>query len=131
MGHESGDIAFAVADSSDIVNCAVGISGVVSFLRSRKATCGSVGSGVAENHFVIFLQVSHSGLVAMVIAVGMRDGNLEDLALLTGVGERGVCLLDANVHVAADEPQAAIPHPPAVQPTPLAKNLIPLSLTQT
>src|SRR5260370_1093901 len=130
MGHESGDIAFAVADSSDIVNCAVGIAGVVSFLRSRKATCGTVGSGVAENHLVIFLQVGHSGLVAMVIAVGMRDGNLEDLALLTGVGERCVCLLDANVHVAADEPQAAIPHHRAGEQTRYAKNLEAVSDTQ-
>src|SRR5260370_27796580 len=99
MGHEAGDIAFAVADSSDIVNCAVGIAGVVSFLGSRKATCGTVGSGVAKNHLVIYLQVGHSGFNAMVVAVGGSDGNLEDLALLTGSGERGVCLFDANVNV--------------------------------
>src|SRR5438046_10028274 len=53
----------------------------------------------------------------------MCDGNLEDLALLRGIRERRVRLLDANVDVAADETQAAVAHHCAGNQTRLAKNL--------
>src|SRR5256886_9887212 len=53
----------------------------------------------------------------------MCDGNLEDLALLRGIRERRVRLLDANVDVAADETQAAVAHHCAGKQTRLAKNL--------
>src|ERR1700687_2281996 len=84
MGHESSDVAFAVADSGNIVNCAVGIAGAV---------VGTVGRRIAENHLAVFFELSDRGFVAIVITIGMRDGNLEDLALLRGVGERRVPLL--------------------------------------
>src|SRR2546421_543111 len=61
MGHETGDVALAVADSSDIVHCSVGIAGVI---------VGTVGSGVAENHLAVLLELSERSLVAEVIAVG-------------------------------------------------------------
>src|SRR5256885_8995384 len=76
MGHETDNVALAVADSCDIVHCSVGIAGGI---------VGTVGSGVAENHLVVFLQLRERSLVAMVIAVRVRDGNLENLALLGGV----------------------------------------------
>src|SRR5438132_1735770 len=53
----------------------------------------------------------------------MCDGNLKDLALLRGIRERRVRLLDANVDVAADETQAAVAHHCAGKQTRLAKNL--------
>src|SRR5207253_11251993 len=40
--------------------------------------------------------------IAIVVAVGKCDGNLKDLALLRGIRERRVRLLDANVDVSAD-----------------------------
>ena len=64
MGHQTGDVALAVADSSDIADCAVGIAGVVVF---------SVRSGVAENHLAVLLEVSERGFIAIVISVGVRD----------------------------------------------------------
>src|SRR6266403_5577495 len=94
MGHEAGDVALAVADASDIANCAVWIA---------RAVVGTVGSCVAENYLAVLLELGERGFVAIVVSVGVRDGKLEDLALLRGVGERRVRLLDADVHVAADE----------------------------
>src|SRR5258708_6232016 len=102
MGHEAGDVAFAVADSSDIVNCAVGITSVVSFLGSRKATDGTVGRCVAEDDLAILFEFGERGFVAGVIAIVVRDGSFQDLAVLRGVREGRVRLLDTDVDVAAD-----------------------------
>src|SRR5467141_58296 len=114
MGHESGDVTLAVADSGDIVYCTVGIAGVV---------VRTVGSCVAENHLAVLLELGKHGVIAVVIAIGVRDGNFEDLAIPRGVGERCVRLLDAHVHVAADEAQAAIAHHRAGEQAGLAQNL--------
>src|SRR5882762_5581598 len=114
MGHEAGDVALAVADASDIANGAVGIAGAV---------VGTVGRRVAKNDLAIFLEVGERGFITVVIAIGMRDGKLEDLSLLRGVGERRVRLLDADVYVAADEAQAAIAHHRAGEQAGLAQNL--------
>src|SRR5712692_2125633 len=97
MGHEAGDVTLAVADSSDIMNCAVGIAGVV---------VGTVGSGVAENHLAVLLELCKRGFITVVVAIGMRDGNFQDLTFLRGVGEGSIRLLDANVDMAAEEAQA-------------------------
>src|SRR4029077_705418 len=114
MRHESSDVALAVADSGDIVNCTVGIAGVV---------VGAVRSGVAEDHLAIFFEVRKRLFVAVVVAIRMRDGKLEDLSLLRGVGEQRVRLLDADVHVAADEAEAAIAHHRAGKQAGFAKSL--------
>src|SRR5260370_11843665 len=88
-GHEAGDVALAVADSGDIANCAVGITATV---------VGTLASGVTENDLAILFQISECGFVAMIISVGVRDGDLEDLALLRGGGERRVPLFRPEVH---------------------------------
>src|SRR5438445_7299050 len=123
MRHQAGDVALAVADTGDVVNRAVGIASVVSFLGSRKATDGTVGRGVTENDLTIVFEVGERGFVAIVSAVGVRDGNLENLALLRGVGKGRVRLLDANVDMAADKAQAAIAHHGAREQARLAENL--------
>src|SRR5216683_5387066 len=130
MGHEAGDVAFAVADARDIVNCAVGIAGVVSFLGSRKATDRTVGRGVAEDHLLIFLEFGERGFVAGVIAIVVRNGNLQDLALLRGVREGRVRLLDTDVDVTADVAEAAIAHHRAGEQARFAKNLEAVADTQ-
>src|SRR5258707_325999 len=114
MGHQTGNVAFAVADSGDIVNRAVGIAGVV--IRT-------VGRSVAEYNLTILFEFGHGSFVAIVIAVGVRDGNLEDLSLLRGVGEGRVRLFDADVDVAADEAQAAVAHHRAGEQARFAENL--------
>jgi hypothetical protein len=96
------------------VNCAVGIAGVV---------VGTVGSGVAENHLAVLLELSERGFVAIVITVGVSDGDVENLAFLRGVGERRVGLLDADVQLAADEAQAAVAHHRAGEQARFAENL--------
>src|SRR5882762_4809011 len=101
MRHQPGDIALAVADSGDIVDGAVGIAGIV---------VRTIGSRVTENHLAIFLEVHKRGSIAIVIAVGVRDGNLEDLSLLRDVGERRVRLLDADMDVAANKTQTSVAH---------------------
>src|SRR5713226_1076859 len=130
MGHETGYVALAVANAGDVADRAVGIADVVSFLYSRKVTDGTFGSGVAENDLAIFLEFGERGFVAIVITVGVRDGNLENLALLRGVGKRRIRLLDADVHVAADEAQGTIAHHRAREQTRFAKNLEPVANTQ-
>src|SRR6266849_6203467 len=114
MGHESGDIAPAVADASDIVNGAVGIAGVV---------VGTIGRRIVENNLMIFFEICERGFVAIVVAVGMRDRNLEDLTFLRSIGEWRARLLDADVDVAADEAQAAVPHHGAGKEARFTQNL--------
>ena len=114
MRHEASDIALAIADSGDIVNRTVGIAGVV---------IGSVRSGVTKNHLAIFFELRDRSFVASVAAVRMRDGQLEDLALLRGVGKRRVRLLNANVNVAADKAQPAIAHHRAGKQAGFTQNL--------
>src|SRR5208337_5039276 len=101
VGHEAGDVAPAIADAGDVVHGAVGIAGVV---------VGGVGRGVAEKDLVIFFDGGESGVVAIVVAVAVSDGDFKDLAFFRGVGERGVGFFNANVHVAADEAQAGVAH---------------------
>src|SRR5258708_2775048 len=121
MGHEAGDVALAVADAGDIANGAVGMAGAV---------IGTVGRRVAKNDLAIFLEVGEGGFVTVVIAIGMRDGKLEDLALLRGVGERRFRLLGGNGPVAADEAQAAIAHHRAGEQACFAQNLEAVADTQ-
>jgi hypothetical protein len=101
MGHEAGDVAFAIADASDVVCGTVGIAGVVVF---------AVGRGVAEQDLVIFFESGEHGFIAIVIAVAVGDGEFEDLAFLRGVGEGGVGVFYADMHVAADEAEAGVAH---------------------
>ncbi len=101
MRHQAGDVALAIADAGDIVHRAVGIAGGIVF---------SVGGRVTEDDLPIFLKIGERGFIAGVVAVGMRDGDFEDLALLRSVSERRIRLLDADVDVAADEAQAGVAH---------------------
>ena len=114
MRHQAGNVAFAIANACDVVHRAVGISGgIIRSVRSR----------VAENDLAIFLEVRERRFVAGVVAVVVRDGNFQDLALLRGVGKRRVGLLDANVNVTADVAQAAVAHHRARQQARFQQNL--------
>src|SRR5260370_35639346 len=73
LGHEAGDVAFAVADARDIVQGTVRIA--------CRVVC-SVRRGVAENDLMVFLKFGERGFVAGVIAIVVRDRNLQDIALL-------------------------------------------------
>src|SRR5215472_9206613 len=101
MGHQAGDVPFAVRDASDVVHRAVGSAGVI---------VRTIGRRIAKNDLAILLEFRERRLVHGPVAIRMRDGNLEDLALSSGVGERRVGLLHANVDVAADEAQSAVAH---------------------
>src|SRR5713226_1003515 len=114
MGHQPGDIALAVADSGDIADRAVGIAGVI---------VGAIRRRVTKDDLTIFLEGRERGFVAIVVAVAMRDGNLEDLALLRGVGERRVRLFHADVDMSADETQAAVAHHSARKQAGFEQNL--------
>src|SRR5712671_2567458 len=59
MGRESGDVAFAIADPSNVANRAVRVPCVI---------VGTVGGRVAENHLAILLKVRKSGFVAIIIS---------------------------------------------------------------
>src|SRR5260370_33459492 len=102
MGHEGGDVALTVADARDIVHGTVRIP--------CRVVC-SVRRGVAENDLMIFLEFGECGFVAGGVAIVVRDWNFQDLAVLRGVREGRVRLLDTDVDVAAYVAQAAIwPH---------------------
>jgi len=94
MRHQTGDIAFATADASDVVHRAIGISCCV---------IGSVGRRVAEKNLFVLFEVGDVGFVGGVATVGVGDGNFQDLAFARGVRKRRVSLLDANVDVAANK----------------------------
>src|SRR5258708_8193480 len=104
MGHETGDVALAVANSSDIVKGTVRIA--------CRIVC-SVRRGVAENDLTIFLEFGERGFVAGVIAIVVRDGNPEDLALLGRIREWRVGLLATEVDGTADVAHAGIGDPRA------------------
>src|SRR6266436_2203095 len=53
----------------------------------------------------------------------MRDGNLKNPALRSGIAERRICLLHTDVNMAADETQAAVAHHRAGQQARLQQNL--------
>ena len=121
MGHETGDVALAVANSSDIVKGTVRIA--------CRIVC-SVRRGVAEDDLAILFEFGERGFVAGVIAIVVRDGNLQDLAVLRRIREGRVGLLDTYVHVAADVAQAAVAHHRAGEQARFAKNLEAVADTQ-
>src|SRR6476659_8368495 len=114
MWHEAGDVAFAIADAGDVVHGAVWITGSV---------VGSLRSGVVKENLTVFLQLGERGIVDVIVAVAVSDGNLEDLALGGGAGEWRVGFFDANMHVPADKAQTGIAHHSAREQTCLAQNL--------
>src|SRR5260370_14778526 len=72
MGHQACDVAFAVADSSDIVNCAVGIAGGVSFFLGGRSTADAIRRCVAEDDLAILLEFGGRVFVAGVITIVVR-----------------------------------------------------------
>jgi len=101
VGHEAGYVAFAIADAGDVVCGTVGIAGGV---------VGTIGRGVAEKNLVIFFESGECVRVAIVVAVAVGDGQLQNLAFLCGVGEWRVGVLNADVDVAANEAEAGVAH---------------------
>src|SRR5260221_471936 len=114
MRHEASDVAFAIADAGDVVHRAVWIAcGVI----------GSVGRCVAEKNLAILFEVGDVGFVGGVAAVGVGDGNFQDLAFARGVRKGRVGLLDANVDVSADEAKTGVAHHGAGKQARFAKRL--------
>ena len=64
----------------------------------------------AEKNLAIFFEVGERRFIAIIVAVAVGDGNLEDLAFLRGVGEGGVGVFHTDVDVAADEAEAGVAH---------------------
>jgi len=101
MRHQTGHVAFTIADTGDIGCGAVWIA------------CGIVIScrrGVTEQDLMILLEFGKRGIVTRVIAVAVGDGNFQNLARLCGARERGMGVFDSNVNVAADEAEAGVAH---------------------
>src|SRR5271156_1448954 len=97
MRHQASHITFAIADTSDVSHRTIRISGRI---------IGTVGRRITENDLLICLQLGERRFANGVVAVVMRDGNPEDLALFGGIGKRRIGLLDANVYVPANVAQA-------------------------
>src|SRR5467141_2784501 len=123
MRHEASDVALAIANAGDIVNCSIGIAGVVSPWCGREATYGAIRRRVAEYYLAIVFKLRECGFIAVVIAIRVRDGNFQNLPLLRSIGKRRVRLFNANVNVPADESQAAIAHHRARKQPRFAENL--------
>src|SRR5580704_19329753 len=101
MRHQAGDVALAIADAGDVVHGTVGIAGVV---------VGAVGRGLTEKNLVTFFESGKRVIFTIVVAVAVGNGQFQNLAFLCGIGERRVGVLDADVHVAADEALAGVAH---------------------
>src|SRR5207302_10999364 len=81
------------------------------------------GRCVAKKNLFVLFEVGDAGFVGGVAAVGVRDGDFQDLAFPRGVGEGRIGLLDTNVDVAADKAKAGIAHHCAGKQARLAERL--------
>src|SRR5579859_7048932 len=79
MRHQSGDVAFPVADARNVVQRTI---------RIARRIVRSVRCGVAKNYPPGFLQFRKRAFVDGVVAFVVRDGDPQDLSLLRGIGER-------------------------------------------
>ncbi len=71
MRHQSGDVAFAIANAGDVVHRTVGIAGsVIRSVRRR----------VTKDDLAIFLEVRERCFIARIVAVVVRDGDCQNLA---------------------------------------------------
>jgi hypothetical protein len=104
--HHAEDVALAVADAGDRARGAV---------RVRVAGQAAFAVAVPKDHLAIAFQLVERRVVGEVVAFSMSNGCAEDLSLGQLAGERRVRLLDADHHVAAEEPQVLIAHQRAGQ----------------
>ena len=99
MGHETEDVAAAIADPGDIVARAIGICGVSN---------GPVGVAIAKDDPLLTLQLVQSSVVAGVVSFRVRDRHPQHAAASQFVGERRFRAFDPDVHVVADKVQIAV-----------------------
>mgnify|MGYP000949365318 CR=1 FL=1 len=114
MRHHAEDATARIADPGDVVLCAVGIGlgrGVAARVR------------VAEHHAALVFELLQRCGIREVVAVAVRHGNADHLALLVAPRVDRVGLLHLEVHVAADELQRCIAHQHTRQQAGFRENL--------
>src|SRR5690242_15174159 len=82
---------------------------------------------VAEEHAVFRLQFVERVLIGDVAALSVRDRDAQNLAALRRARERRSRCFDAQVHSAADEPEAAIADQRTGKESGLDENLEPIA----
>ncbi len=118
VGHQSENVALAVADSGD--GCERAIRICVEILRAGRA---AVGMNVAKNNLPVALEFGKRLRIAEIVPFHVRDGHFQHLAGLRGTGKRSVRIFDADVHLAAKKAQVLVAHHGARKQAALEKNL--------
>src|ERR1700680_3251914 len=112
--HQARDVALAVADAGNVVERAIRIA--------RGVIC-ALWSCIAEQNLAILFEIGERCFIGVVVAVIVCDGNFQNLALRSGVGERCIGLLDADEYVAANVAETRIAHHGAGKQAGFEKNL--------
>src|SRR5579871_829891 len=99
--HQTQNISLAIANARDRVQRAVGIGARIAM---------AAGRAVTKHNLFIALEFVKRCFLAKIVAVRMSDRDSEYLALCGQRREWRGNIFHANVHVAADETQAAIAH---------------------
>ncbi len=99
MRHHAQDISFAIADSCDICDGAVGIC---------VGVFAAIGSGVTKNDLIVAFESIKSCGIAEIISFAMADGNSQQVAAMGGAGEGRVGGFHARVDVKAAVAQTCV-----------------------
>src|SRR5688572_33413316 len=99
MRHQADDVPSFAADARDAAHRAVGIG------AGRRATRGV---DVAKYHLTVLVEPCEDGGVRVVVPFAVRDGEAQHPLWVAGERERGVRLLDLDVHVLASEMKAVV-----------------------
>src|SRR5580704_1518327 len=114
MRHQSHHIALAIAETGNIRERTIRISGSI---------IAAIRRGVTENNLIVPLQISKRGLIAEITAPDMRDGHFQNLPARSREGKRRAHALHAHMHLLAKKSQSGIPNQRPGQKTSFAKNL--------
>jgi len=103
MRHQSGDVAFAVADPRNSRQRPVGIR-----FKIVRSSIAAIGVHVAEKDLMVALKSGERVNIAKVVPFHVRDGNLQNLTLARGAGKGRVGMFHSDVNLAAKKAQALI-----------------------
>src|ERR1700733_1356165 len=122
MRHQADNVAFAVAETCDCSERAIGIG-----VEIVGAGVASVGVDVTENDLLVAFEFGECGRVAEVVAFHVRDGDFEDLSGSRRASERRSRIFDPDVNLPAQKAQPLISHHRAREQACFQKNLEPVA----
>src|ERR1700684_1276030 len=94
MGHQSHDVAIAIANSGDVAERSI---------RICRRVLAPVRRGISKHNLMIALEIYERRLIAKIISVAVRDRQAQYLPWLGRGSEGRVVIFNANVHLPAHE----------------------------